>query len=187
MFLTSRSRFALAVAGATVLVVAGSGAAFASSNGTDITWQNAATGYYLQGGDSTIDQGNTRSVFTAPDPGVQNCGPSNYEIACDPTWWDDTRQSNGTWTELSTWDNGCLDSNNQWTTYGNAYTHTCISGDVYQEWFEVYTATGWYLEDAETGLYLDGGNGPNANGQFAANQIFTNSNYGNSDSYQRWH
>ncbi|TDT97433.1 hypothetical protein EDD99_5566 [Streptomyces sp. 846.5] len=175
-----------ALVGAATLGVAGN--AFAGS----VTWTNVATGWGLQSG-GLIDQGAGNSLYTG----------SGYRYPCNiyvpnpsctgdaSTVWQDTRTSDGsTWTELSLYDNfntgtGCLDSNAKWGSYGAAYTHTCNGGN-YQHWYETHTSSGWALSDLATGLYLDGGNGPGANGQFSSINVFTNSNYGDSDHYQRW-
>jgi hypothetical protein len=87
--------------------------------------------------------------------------------------WIDTKFSDGAWTEVNEWSGHCLDSNFS----GSVYPHSCISGDLYQRWYEISTPTGWALEDEETGLFLDYSDSVG---------IYTNTNYGDSDSHQRW-
>lgn len=145
---------ALAVAGVTaVVVVIGSGTAFAS-----VTWRNAWANGYLQ--DSECSFG---------------CGYIDLAASGDSgTLWNDTKYSDGGWTEKS--ESGhCLDSNFN----GQVYPHSCLSGDIYQRWYEISTPTGWALEDDETGHFLDVDSNQN---------VYANStNYGDSDAHQRWH
>jgi hypothetical protein len=166
--MAGRIAVAMAIVGIATTMTAGQ--AFAG----DVTWLNAATDLYLTG-NGLIDAGSSDSLITA-----------NAYVGLSGQTWTDTRQSNGTWTEANDAIAGCLDSNAEWGTYGAAYLHTC-NGGGYQDWYELDTSTGWALEDYQTGLFLDGGNGPSANGQFADVNVFTNSNFGNSDLYQRWH
>ncbi|MFI1769803.1 RICIN domain-containing protein [Streptomyces sp. NPDC020800] len=88
--------------------------------------------------------------------------------------WNDTKYSDGAWTEVNKWSGHCLDSNSN----GKVYPHGCIGGDRYQRWYEISTPTGWALEDEATGLFLDCDN---------SHGVYTNRNYGDRDSHQRWH
>ena len=181
---------ALAVAAITVFGMAGT----ARADGP-VTWTNYATTWGLQSG-GLIDQGASNSLYTGAG---FVCMTINFQCAHHSTDWYDYRQSDGSWVEFSEYDyfkyneNGCLDGNNAYGggTYGAAYTHSCIASDnnpdQWQHWYEYRDSNGrWYLQNVHTGLFLDGGNGPNGNGQFSSINVYVNSNYGNGDLYQRW-
>jgi hypothetical protein len=187
------SRIAAAAALTASAVFGVAGTAFAGT----VTWQNNGTGWRLQStGIIDLPQDGGTSLFTAPNTvQYEPCTPCVGGYWSDQ--WDDFQQADGSWTEESLYDLEdygqwvCLDGNNQYGTYGRAYAHTCGSDpgddpDIYQHWREIPTETGWALQNVQTGLWLDGGNGPNGNGQFANVEVYVNGNYGNGDAYQRW-
>lgn len=161
-----------------------------AASASSITWENAETGGYLETS-CTINSGDPCSNAQSLD-----ADPASFPSVSQN--WEDYRQSDSAWTEQSQYSiDTCLDSDALGTVsgvpYGQAYANVCdyssgtTDNDLYQQWYESDTKTGWSLENAATGLYLDGGTGPNADGKFASQDVFTNGNYGNSDTYQRWH
>jgi Ricin-type beta-trefoil lectin domain len=157
-------------------VVGMSGTAFANGQ---VTWKNAHSNACLRSDATSLD---AQDVFTGP------CIAWNGLANTDDYWYDVLDPSVGDYVEQSeTITPGgiaCLDSNNQWGSYGSVYVIQCNSGN-YQNWWENSTSTGWQLQDAQTGLVLDGASGPNNDGQFS-NYVFT-STADNNDSWQRWH
>ncbi|MER6570502.1 hypothetical protein ABT288_31055 [Streptomyces sp. NPDC001093] len=149
----SKNKKALGVAAmAMIMVVVGSGSAFAGS----VTWLNAAYNY---GGTSYLRE----NVYGSNSIDIGDS--SKY------TGWIDTKYSDGAWTEKNDLFGDCLDSNYS----GQVYAHSCLSGDIYQRWYEISTNSGWCLMDEQTGLVLD-----------AKPAVYTNTNYGDRDLNQRW-
>lgn len=147
-------RTGLIFASGVLLTVAGSSNAFAG----DVSWQNA----YYAGGLNVAYLSDSQNIIQLSSPGYTHDG------------WTDTKYSDGGWTEVNDASGRCLDSNYS----GNVYPHSCVSGDIYQRWYEISTPTGWALGDEQTGLFLDADD---------THGVYTNTNYGNSDSHQRWH
>lgn len=184
MFKTKRLRTGISLLAVVLGAVGTMAIATAGPAAADgaVTWKNAATGNCLRS--DPVSAGGPHNLYTA---GCTNVIGQAYPS----TAWYDVWTSDGTWLEQSANIQAspiaCLDSNSQFDNghYGAAYALDC-NGGRNQHWYELSTTTGWALEDQATGLFLDGGNGPNANHQFP-NNVFANSNYGNGDSYQRWH
>ncbi|WP_157597328.1 hypothetical protein [Streptacidiphilus rugosus] len=123
-----------------------------------MTWQDAA-----------YNHGWSSSSFLTENP--YNNSLHLGEVDVHYSYWTDTAHSDGGYTEVNEGSGNCLDSNYS----GQAYTHNCLSGDMYQRWYEISTNSGWCLWDLQTGKVLD-----------ANPTVYTNTNYGDGDSYQRW-
>ncbi|GAA2014536.1 hypothetical protein GCM10009839_06890 [Catenulispora yoronensis] len=184
-------RIALAV-GVVAAVFAGeAGPAFADGF---VTWTNARTGACLR---SDKANNGTFNVYTNS---CTNPVTSQYP----DIWWYDVRQTNGSFTEHprqvmedpngNVWYSyyaSCLKGNREWSSYGSVSMQPCSEGssnaDLNQDWIEIHLSNGsWLLHNWMSGWVLDGGNGPNANGQFASQNLFVNTLY-NNDMWQQWH
>ncbi|GHE09096.1 RICIN domain-containing protein [Streptomyces alanosinicus] len=119
-------------AASTVLILAGSGQAFADGN---VTWKNKGTGKCLA------------HISGVAIPG--DCG-SGYA-----TWYE-KKQSDGTFVLHSGDYNGdCLEHYK-----GEIHTASC-DGSNYQKWYETKFSNGWRLSNKATGMTLgtNSGNG----------------------------
>ncbi|MFJ4798835.1 hypothetical protein [Kitasatospora purpeofusca] len=95
--------------------------------------------------------------------------------------WYDIQNSDGSWNEVNAQTGWCL------TSFSNqaVYTEPCSSGkdatNWWQRWYEIQTPTGWKLQSRMTGFILDSG-GPYPNNVYA-----NPTDWGDSNSAQRWH
>ncbi|MGW6876059.1 hypothetical protein ACWGHA_27435 [Streptomyces xanthophaeus] len=150
---------AIAVSAAIIpVLLATSGSASADGN---VTWSNKRTGKYI----GTMASGpNKGKVYNNLSGGANS--------------WYDQRNSDGSYNQVSRYLPGyCL------TAYGSeVYTEKCNATpdgtNWYQRWYEVSTATGWKLQNKQSGAILD----DNGNGTIYAN----GTDYGNSNLNQRW-
>ncbi|KUM96810.1 hypothetical protein AQI88_09975 [Streptomyces cellostaticus] len=111
---------------APVLALAGTGQAFAASR--TVTWQNYSNAKYL-----AYFNGKVRTTSAS--------GPSMK--------WDESKQSDGTFTMKHHLTGKCLDSNGN----GAVYVGSCNGGN-YQRWYEINTSSGWRLKNKATGRTL---------------------------------
>ncbi|MEU9202262.1 hypothetical protein [Streptomyces sp. NPDC048332] len=127
-------------------------------DGGKVQWKHAKSGYCL----SSIENYGPVSVFW-------NCKSANG------VWWTEIQNSDGSWNMVDQW-GWCLTNYND-----TVYVEPCSSGrdqtNWYQRWYETNTATGWKLTNRQTGRVLD------SNGS----KVYTGPDYGDSDTYQRWH
>ncbi|GHE07012.1 RICIN domain-containing protein [Streptomyces alanosinicus] len=128
--------FVAAAVLAPALTLAGTGQAFAAGN--RVTWKNNWVGGYLQYVNHRV-----RTSGEGVDPGQSIT-----------VWWDEFKQSDGTYVMKHDAAGKCLDSNSN----GDVYLLDCNGGD-YQKWYEIHKSTGWVLKDKATGLVLTGGDG----------------------------
>ncbi|MET7300193.1 hypothetical protein [Embleya sp. NPDC005575] len=151
------AKFALATAAIPAMIMGASSPVYADSS-SFVTWRNGWSGEYLCDNEGSTD--------------VYTCANSS----ADGTRWLDGDNGNGTWKEIDRWGR-CL------TAYWNnrAYVEPCSfnGANTYQQWREISTGSGWKLQNVATGYILDQGSNYS---------VYANStDYGDSNSHQRWH
>ncbi|MFF7357396.1 RICIN domain-containing protein [Streptomyces filipinensis] len=123
--------FAAVAVLAPALTLVDTGQAFAAGN--RVTWRNNYDGGYL-----TYVNYRLRTTGDGVDPSQS------------PTvWWDEYKQSDGSYVLKWHMNGKCLDSNRN----GDAYLLDCNGGD-YQKWYETHDSSGWRLKDKATGRVL---------------------------------
>ncbi|MEU9988944.1 RICIN domain-containing protein [Streptomyces sp. NPDC048045] len=139
--------FAAAAVLAPVLALAGTGQAFAASSA--VTWKNKQNHQYL-------------AYFNYKVRTTSATGASMK--------WDESKQSDGTYTMKHHGTGKCLDSN----ANGDVYLLACNGGN-YQKWYEINDSSGWRLKNKATGRVL---------GVAISGQVRTDSDAG--AARQRW-
>lgn len=127
---------------APVLVLSAAGAADAAST---ITWTSASTGLCLSYGINEFDTGiaGTHTIHTGA------CSAPGWNSAS----WIDGQVSSGIWLEHPDVDTSeCL------TADGSVvYFEACdgSTGNNWERWREIHSGSSWYLQNVESGLYLE--------------------------------
>ncbi|MGW2745129.1 RICIN domain-containing protein [Streptomyces sp. NPDC001450] len=119
-------KFVAAAFLAPALAFAGTGQAFAA--GHAVTWRNKSNGEYL-------------AYFNGKVRTTSATGASMK--------WDESKQSDGSFTMKHHLTGKCLDSN----SHGAVYIGACNGGN-YQKWYESKDSSGWRLKNKATGRTL---------------------------------